>query len=259
MLSRTGTSSCGAPYGRQPAQVGRGSADRRGSVTPSPPAETGLDRLAVRGQVLHVGQGDHVRGHVAQRGLGVLDEVHAAQEGLHGQAGGVPGAAAGGQHVVGAGAVVAERHRRPGADEDRPGVADPQRPLPRRRRVWISRCSAAYASTTRSPASRSSTRTTPLCSPVSAVVTRSVCLVAGTCRASSASTASTSATDGVTSTLAASGSCSAWLIRSAATCAGSARVVGQDGDLGRPGLGVDADHAAQQPLGGGRPRCCRAR
>jgi hypothetical protein len=27
-------------------------------------------------------------------------------------------------------------------------------------------------------------------------------------------------------------------------------VVGEDGDLGRPGLGVDADQAAQQPLGG---------
>jgi hypothetical protein len=47
-------------------------------------------------------------------------------------------------------------------------------------------------------------------------------LVAGTCRASSASTASTSSGAGVTSTEAASGSCSAWLIRSAATCTGSA-------------------------------------
>ena len=42
----------------------------------------------------------------------------------------------------------------------------------------------------------------------------------------------------------------AWLIRSAATCAGSA-VVGQDGDLGGPGLGVDPDERAADALGGG--------
>lgn len=34
-------------------------------------------------------------------------------------------------------------------------------------------------------------------------------------------------------------------------------VVGQDGDLGRAGLGVDADDAAQQPLGGGDPDVAR--
>ena len=51
---------------------------------------------------------------------------------------------------------------------------------------------------------------------------RSVCLVSGTWRASSASTASTSASDAVTSTDAAFGSCSAWEMRSAATCTGSA-------------------------------------
>ena len=35
-------------------------------------------------------------------------------------------------------------------------------------------------------------------------------------------------------------------------------VVGQDGDLGRAGLGVDADHAAQQPLGRGDLDVARA-
>ena len=61
-----------------------------------------------------------------ERPLVVLDDVDAAQERLHRQPAGVPGAAAGGQHVVGAGAVVAQGHRRPGADEDRAGVADPR-------------------------------------------------------------------------------------------------------------------------------------
>ena len=51
---------------------------------------------------------------------------------------------------------------------------------------------------------------------------RSVCLVVATWASSSASTASASAGDVVTSTDAAAGSCSAWLMRSAATCTGSA-------------------------------------
>ena len=68
-------------------------------------------------------------GDVGQRLLVVLDDVDAAQEGLHRQAAGVPRAAAGGQDVVGPGAVVAQRHRRPGADEDRPGVAHARRDL----------------------------------------------------------------------------------------------------------------------------------
>ena len=51
---------------------------------------------------------------------------------------------------------------------------------------------------------------------------RSVWRVAWTCFSSSASTSSASRSLGVTSTLAASTSCSAWLIRSAATYAASA-------------------------------------
>ena len=54
----------------------------------------------------------------------------------------------------------------------------------------------------------------------------------------------------MTSTDAASVSCSAWLIRSAATCARVGGGVGEDGDLGRPGLGVDADHASHQAFRG---------
>ena len=62
----------------------------------------------------------------------------------------------------------------------------------------------------------------PDCCPPSAVRIRSTWRVTETCLSSSASTSSASRSDGVTSTLAASGSCSAWLIRSAATYAGSA-------------------------------------
>ena len=36
------------------------------------------------------------------------------------------------------------------------------------------------------------------------------------------------------------------------------RVVGEDRDLGRAGLGVDADHAPEQPLGGGDVDVARA-
>ena len=70
-------------------------------------------------------------------------------------------------------------------------------------------------------------------------------------RSSLASTAPASSTDGVTRTAAASGSCSAWETRSAATCVGVRRAVGQDRDLGRSRLGVDADDPADQPLGRG--------
>lgn len=58
--------------------------------------------------------------------------------------------------------------------------------------------------------------------PPSAAVTRSRCTVVGSWAASSASVAAASSSLGVTSTLPAISSCSAWLIRSAATCAGSA-------------------------------------
>ncbi len=46
-------------------------------------------------------------------------------------------------------------------------------------------------------------------------------------------------------------SCSAWLIRSAATCTGSAVSSARIAISVGPGLGVDADHAPDQPLGGG--------
>ena len=60
----------------------------------------------------------------AERRAVVLDDVDAAQERLHRQATGVPSRAAGRQHVVRPGEVVAERDRRVGTDEDGAGVAD---------------------------------------------------------------------------------------------------------------------------------------
>ena len=98
----------------------------------------------------------------------------------------------------------------------------------------------------------------PDCLPDSAVRIRSTCRVTDTCLSSSASTSSASRSEGVTRTLAASGSCSAWLIRSAATYAAVGGVVGEHGDLGGPGLGVDADDALQHPLGGHRVDVARA-
>lgn len=92
----------------------------------------------------------------------------------------------------------------------------------------------------------------PDCFPPNASATRSVCFVAGTRVFSSVSTSSASCSEVVTSTLAASGSCSAWLIRSAATCAASAVPSARIADLGRPRLGVDADDAAEHALGRGQ-------
>ena len=159
----------------------------------------------------------------ASASRGVVDDVDAAQERLHGQARRVPRAAAGGQHVVGAGAVVAERDRAVRADEDRAGVAHPGGDRARRRRSGSPGARRRRRRPPASPSSTADTRTPPDCVPRSAV--GDPLGVLGGRRpgaSSSASTASASSTESVTSTLAASGSCSAWLIRSAATCTGSA-------------------------------------
>src|SRR5450759_1087091 len=142
--------------------------------------ETHLDGLAVRRQVLGVGKRDDPLGKLAQGVLAVLDHLDGLDERVHAEAGRVVRATAGGQHVVRAGHVVAERDGRVRADEDRAGAPD--------RAVW----------------------------------TRSACLVLATRVSRSASTARASSSESVTSTDAAIGSCSAWLTRSVATCAGSA-------------------------------------
>ncbi len=72
-------------------------------------------------------------------------------------------------------------------------------------------------------------------------------------RASSRSTASASAGSVVTSTGRASGSCSAWARRSAATTSGSAVAVGENHELGRARQHVDADVARHHLLGRGDP------
>ena len=156
--------------------------------------------------------------------------------------------AAGRQHVVGARDVVTERHRRVGADEHgarrcAPGGRGRGRPA-----VTTSRCSAAQASTTSSPWSRSSTST---CAdwPARASSTRARCRVAATCIGQLG-------VDGVEQ-----GG------RVGDEQAGRQRVVlglgdqvggderrhrgvvGQDRDLGRAGLGVDAAPALDQALG----------
>src|SRR5580704_15710362 len=87
------------------------------SATPAPAALAGsagyarADRADVGGEVLGPAERVDVRGGQRQgRGV-VLHHVDAAQERQDRQAGGMPGGAAGGQHVVGAGQVVTQRDR----------------------------------------------------------------------------------------------------------------------------------------------------
>ena len=223
-------------------------------------SEPRLDRRAVRGQVLGLGERHHVVGDLGERVARVVDDVDAAQEGLHGQAGGVAGAAAGGQHVVGARR--SSRRARPaprGRRRSRRRCGPGRRPRRRRR----SGSPGARRRTRRRPAGpprRRRPARSPDCRPASAGAIRSsMCLVAATCGSSSFSTASASSAESVTSTAAASGSCSAWLIRSAATCTGSAVSSARIAISVGPGLGVDADPALEAAAWRRRPRCCRGR
>ena len=83
------------------------------------------------GQVLGAAERGHVRQRGGERVPAALHHVDQPQERQHGQAGGVPGRAAGGQHVVRARQVVAERDRRERAGEDRARVAHPAGQLAR--------------------------------------------------------------------------------------------------------------------------------
>ncbi len=87
----------------------------------------GTDRGDVGRQVLGTAERVDVRGGRGERGRRALHDVDAAQEGQHRQPAGVPGGAAGGQHVIRPGEVVAERHGGVRAHEDGAGVADPGR------------------------------------------------------------------------------------------------------------------------------------
>ena len=223
MFSRTATSSCGAPYGVQPAQLVAQRQVRTRLRSSAGARNRAVTACAVRRQVLRIGQGHHVAGHLAQRRLVVLDDVDAAQERLHRQAATSAGrsrrwAARGWSRRSSRRATPATTPRRRWRRR-----CGPAPPTAAASRVWISRCSAAYASTTRSPASRSSTSTVPDCGPLSAV--RRSARRAWSPRPAGPAPRRPrrpARRDGVTSTLAASGSCSAWLIRSAATCTGSA-------------------------------------
>ena len=231
------------------------------AVTPVPVRRLGVPEpcrhgLPVRRQVFRGGQRDHPAGGLAQRVLGVLDEVDAAQEGLHREPGGVPRAAAGGQHVVRPGAVVAERHRRPRPDEDRPGVADPQRDLAGVRGLDL-QVLGGVGVDDREPVGDVADQDRAGLRAGERGADALGCLVAATCCSSSASTASASASRGdqhrrrrrVVLGLGDQ-------VRRDVHRIG--RVVGEHGDLGGPGLGVDPDQAAQQPLGRGEVGVARA-
>ena len=93
--------------------------------------EARLDGLAVGRQVLGVRQRHDALAHLRQCRAVVLDDLLRAQERRRREPGRIAGLPAGGQHVVAAGEVVAEAHRRVRADEDGAGVHE-------RRRVGIS-------------------------------------------------------------------------------------------------------------------------
>ena len=84
--------------------------------------------------------------------------------------------------------------------------------------------------------------------PAEAVRTRSACLVCGTRRSSALATSAASRSLSVTRTEAAYGSCSSTADEVGGDVLGVGAVVGEHGDLGGPGLGVDADEALSRRL-----------
>ena len=130
----------------------------------------------MRGQILGLGERDDVARDVLQRGFVVVHDVNAAEERLHRQPAGVPCAARGGQHVVGARAVVTEADRRIRPDENRARRSDPAGHLASVDGLDLEvfgRVGVDGAD----PASMSSTSTIADCRPLSAAVTRSRCTV----------------------------------------------------------------------------------
>ena len=94
--------------------------------------------------------------------------------------------------------------------------------------------------------------------PVSAAVTRSRCTVVFSCAATSASVASASSVLVVTRTDGGHLVVLGLADQVGGDVAGIGGVVGEDGDLRRAGLGVDADLRAADPLGGGDVDVARA-
>src|SRR6266540_475131 len=107
-LRRTGTSSCGAPYGSKPSSSSRiGSPEKSaiGAVLRGRPREAHGDGGGMARQVLGVCEVYDVLGDIGQRLAGVVHDVHGLEEAAHRQAGRVAGAAGGRQHVVRPGAI----------------------------------------------------------------------------------------------------------------------------------------------------------
>ena len=227
VFSRTATSSCGAPYGERPRRSSRSGSS---SSATSPPdglidgghrANRAVTAWPCAGRSSAADQRATTSAASASASCVYSTRWMPAQEGLHGQPAGVPGAAAGGQHVVGAGAVVAQRHRRPRPDEDRAGVAHPQRDLAGVRGldlqvlggVGVDHRDAVVEVVDQHraglrPGQRGG-------DPLGVLGRRDLAVELRVDRVGQLGGV-------VTSTEAAFGSCSAWLIRSAATCTGSA-------------------------------------
>ncbi len=159
-----------------------------------------------------------------------------APEVAHGQPGGEAGGAVGGQRVVGARDVVAERgaarpRRRTGSRRCARAARAPPRPRPR-----AARCSGASASAKASAASRSAASTSTAgpgrVAPAAAPARR---------RARPASSETTTTSE--------PSPCSAWASRSSASGSRSASAGDDQREVARPGEAVDADRVGDLALG----------
>src|SRR5690606_16628793 len=84
--------------------------------------ETSRDRLAVSRERLRLSEGDDTVGDARQRVVVVLDNLLRTQERVCAEAGRIARLAAGRQHVVTSGHIVAEAHGSRGTDEQCTGV-----------------------------------------------------------------------------------------------------------------------------------------
>ncbi len=215
---------CGGARGAAPAPPPRGACRVEGCRDPGgggswfPPRAQGRAG-AVVGQSFGLRQardpGCHGRGVRAGEAEQALPLLESCDKGA-----GIARRAAGGQHVVGARAVVAEGLRAAGTDEGRSAAAWRPGVQASGSRTMSSRCSGAQA-WAKARASSRSARTRPVAGQAGLQDGARRGEAATRVRSSASTLASRPPSPG-TSTAASSGSCSAWARRSSASQAGSA-------------------------------------